>query len=99
MISRHWGGLAKKDCAEAYVEHLETETFPAIRALQGFEGASILSRNVPEGVEFLVITRWASLDVIRAFAGEHVEVAVVPEKVQAMMLDYERTVKHYEVVS
>lgn len=98
MISRHWRGLAKRGSAESYVEHLHAETFPAIRALPGYEGASILKRHVPEGVEFLVITRWASLDAIRAFAGEHVEVAVVPEMVQAMMVDYDRSVRHYEVI-
>jgi len=99
MISRHWRGLAKKDCSESYVEDLQTETFPAIRALPGFVGASILRRDLPEGVEFLVVTQWESLDAIRAFAGEHVEEAVVPEQVQAMMLDYDRTVRHYEVIS
>ena len=99
MISRHWRGLAKEGYADAYVEHLQTETFPAIRALAGFEGASILKRDVPGGVEFLVITRWKSLDAIHAFAGEHVELAVVPEKVQAMMVEYDSTVAHYEVIS
>lgn len=92
-------GLAKKSFADAYVEHLKTETFPAIRALAGFEGSAILKRDVPGGVEFLVITRWESLDAIRAFAGDQVEVAVVPAKVQAMMLEYDRTVAHYEEVS
>ena len=99
MISRHWRGLAKKGSAQAYIEHLQTETFPAIRKLAGFEGASILKRQLPEGVEFLVITQWASLDAIRAFAGEHVEEAVVPEEVQAMMLEYDRSARHYEVVA
>jgi len=96
MISRHWRGLAHKVHADAYVDHLRTETFPSIRALPGFQDASILRRDVPEGVEFLVVTRWTSLEAIRAFAGDDPEVAVVPDKVQAMMLDYDRTVRHYE---
>ncbi len=33
MISRQWRGLAKADLADAYVEHLRMETFPAIRKL------------------------------------------------------------------
>ena len=61
MISRQWWGLAKPAFADAYVEHLHTETFPAIRKLPGFITASILRRSVPEGVEFLVITHWASI--------------------------------------
>lgn len=98
MISRHWAGVAKPASAEAYVQHLRTETFPAIRKLPGFVGASILQRSVSSGVEFLVVTRWASIEAIRAFAGAEVETAVVPQKVQDMMLTYDRAVRHYEVI-
>lgn len=55
MISRQWRGLAKHHFADAYVEHLRTETFPAIRKLPGFKNASILRRTVAEGVEFLIV--------------------------------------------
>lgn len=98
MISRQWRGLAKPAFADAYVEHLQTETFPAIRRLPGFVAASILRRPVPEGVEFLIVTTWASVEAIRAFAGASVETAVVPQKVHDMMVDYDRMVRHYEVV-
>ena len=98
MISRHWRGLAKAEQADAYVEHLQAHTFPAIRQLPGFVSASILRRSVPDGVEFLIVTNWTSLDAIRAFAGDHVETAVVPQMVQDMMLDYDRSVRHWNVV-
>jgi hypothetical protein len=51
MISRQWRGLAKASSAEAYIDHLRLETFPAIGNLAGFMGATILRRTVPEGVE------------------------------------------------
>jgi heme-degrading monooxygenase HmoA len=98
MISRQWLGLAKTEQAEAYVEHLRAETFPALQALPGFAGASILRRDTPPGVEFLVVTQWASLEAVRAFAGADVEAAVVPRKVHDMMVAYDRTVRHYEVM-
>jgi heme-degrading monooxygenase HmoA len=98
MISRQWRGLAKPAFADAYVEHLHSETFPAIRKLPGFLDASILRRSVPEGVEFLIVTTWTSVDAIRAFAGANVEAAVVPPKVHDMMVDYDRVVRHYELV-
>jgi heme-degrading monooxygenase HmoA len=99
MISRHWRGLARAAFAEAYKEHLQSETFPAIRKLPGFVSASILRRSVPEGVEFLIVTNWLSVEAIRAFAGPNAETAVVPQKVQDMMVDYDRMVRHYEVVA
>jgi heme-degrading monooxygenase HmoA len=98
MISRQWRGLAEADLADAYVEHLRMETFPAIRKLPGFVSASILRRVVAEGVEFLIVTQWASLESIRGFAGSNPEVAVVPQKVRDMMLEFDQVVRHYEVV-
>jgi heme-degrading monooxygenase HmoA len=93
MISRQWRGLSKAEFADAYVRHLQSETFPAIRKLPGFVSASILRCEVPKGVEFLIVTQWVSLQVIRAFAGENVEVAVVPKIVHDMMIGYDQVVR------
>jgi len=99
MISRHWTGIARRDRADAYVEHLETDTLPKLGALPGFVRATILRRERSEGTEFRVVTLWDSTRVIQAFAGSDVEAAVVPANVQAMMIDYDRRAVHYEVVA
>jgi heme-degrading monooxygenase HmoA len=99
MISRHWTGIAKHDHAEAYVDHLETDTFPKLGALPGFVSATILRRERSEGTEFRIVTLWDSLRSIQAFAGADVEAAVVPDHVRAMMIDYDRRATHYEVVA
>ena len=80
MIARHWRGLAKREYADAYVEHLHSETFAQLVQLAGFHDASLLRRDVPQGVEFLVVTVWKSLDAIRSFAGSDVEVPSCPTK-------------------
>lgn len=98
MIARHWRGLAKREFADAYVEHLHSETFPQLVQLPGFHDASLLRRDGERGVEFLVVTVWKSLDAIHAFAGNDLESAVVPVKVQQMMIEYDRRARHYEVV-
>ena len=98
MISRQWRGVARKSDANRHVAHLRTETFPQLAGIRGFIDASILRRDTTEGVEFLIVTRWESLEAIRKFAGENVERAVVPENVQAMMVRYDQTVAHYEAV-
>jgi hypothetical protein len=58
-----------------------------------------LRRKVERGVEFLIVTNWESLGAIEQFAGRDSEVAVVPEKVQRMMLDYDGLARHYEVLA
>ena len=98
MIARQWRALAQPDKADSYVTHLRTETFPALRALPGFIDASILRRRVGAGVEFLVITRWDSSEAIARFAGADPEAAVVPAAAADMMIEYDRQVRHYEVV-
>ena len=98
MISRQWRGLAKSSQADKYVEHLRQETFPKLKEIPGFVSASILRRSVPNGVEFLIVTTWESIDAIQGFAGTDVETAVVPPRVQDMMVEYDNRVRHYQIV-
>jgi heme-degrading monooxygenase HmoA len=98
VISRQWRGLARQDRAADYVRHLQTETFPGLRGSPGFVDASILSRPLAGGVEFLIVTRWASLAAIARFAGADPESAVVPAAVARMMIEYDRRVRHFEVL-
>ena len=98
MISRQWRGLAQPNQMQNYVKHLRTETFPALRELPGFVGASILSRRLGDAIEFLIVTQWDSLDAIARFAGPDLEAAVVPAKAAAMMIEYDRRVRHFEVI-
>ncbi len=98
MICRHWRGLVKPDCPEAYIEHLHSRTFPQLARLPGFLGVSLMRRTLGAGVEFVVQTRWDSLDSIVAFAGRDAEAAVVPEEARRLMIEYDDRAHHYEVV-
>jgi antibiotic biosynthesis monooxygenase (ABM) superfamily enzyme len=98
VISRQWRGLVRSDSAQIYVHHLRAETFPALRKLPGFVNASIHSRPFGNGVEFIVITQWDSLDDIARFAGSDIEAAVVPSTAAAMMIEYDQRARHFEVV-
>jgi heme-degrading monooxygenase HmoA len=98
MIWRLWRGVARADQAANYEQHLRRETFPALRTIEGFVDASILTRSLATGVEFLVVSRWVSMENIATFAGKDVEAAVVPRNVEQMMVEFDRTVTHYTLV-
>jgi hypothetical protein len=49
-------------------------------------------------VEFLVLTRWRSIEAIRAFAGDEITRAVVEPGAVAPLIDFDATVTHYEVL-
>lgn len=90
--------MCKREDADRYAEHLERETFPHLATLPGFVRATVLRRELANDVEFQIITVWQSLAAIEAFAGRSVDVAVVPSAVRAMMLGYDQSVAHYEIV-
>jgi heme-degrading monooxygenase HmoA len=98
MIARMFRASAFPEKAEDYEKHLETSVLPELRQIDGFEGAQLLRKDSTETVEFVVLTFWESMDAIRKFAREDVEVAVVAPAAQPMFREYDPRVKHFEVV-
>jgi len=81
MISRQWRGISKHEFARGLRRASALRDISRHPKASGFVGSSILQRAVPEGVEFLIVTQWVSLESIHGFAGANAETAVVPEKV------------------
>ena len=98
MIARMWRGFALPEKADEYVKHLQTSVLAELRQIGGFQGVQLMRRNSSEGVEFIVLTFWESMDAIRKFAGEAAEVAVVAPAAQSLFREYDSTVKHFAAV-
>jgi heme-degrading monooxygenase HmoA len=97
-VVRAWRGRAPLSNPRGYVDHFRDKVLPHLTTIDGFRGASLLQRPGPDGVEFLVLTRWASMDAIRAFAGADVGRAVVEPEAVAALDSFDDTVEHYDVV-
>jgi hypothetical protein len=97
-ILRLWRGRATAAKAGDYARHATETVFPEIQRLPGHRGAYLLRRSVGNGIEFLVLTLWSSMDAVRKFAGPDPEKAVVEPAARAALSDFEETVAHYEVV-
>ena len=100
MISRIWRGWTSRENADAYEELLRTEIFVGIaqRSIEGYRGIHLLRRDVDDGVEFVTIMWFDSLDAVRAFAGEDYEVAVVPPKARELLSKFDDRSAHYQVI-
>jgi heme-degrading monooxygenase HmoA len=98
MIIREWRGRASPDRADAYPAHFRRNVLPELRSLAGFVGASLCRRDEANRIEYMVLTRWQSLDAIRAFAGNDVERAVVEPGAVAALTDFDDFARHYEIV-
>jgi heme-degrading monooxygenase HmoA len=77
MIIREWRGRASPSRAEAYPKHFRDNVVPELQQIPGFLGARLSQRRIDDKLEFPVLTRWQSMDSIRAFAGANAERAVV----------------------
>jgi heme-degrading monooxygenase HmoA len=98
MIIREWRGRASPSRAEDYPKHFREKVVPELRHLPGFAGADLSRRQLGDKLEFLVLTRWHSMDAIRTFAGDNMEKAVVESGAVAALIDFDTVVRHYEVV-
>ena len=99
MISRIWHGWTTRENADAYETLLRTEIFSGIatRPIQAYRGIHLLRRDVDDGVEFVTIMWFDSLDAVRAFAGDDYEVAVVPPKARQLLSRFDARSAHYQV--
>jgi hypothetical protein len=97
MIARVWSAQTTPAQAPAYVEHLKAQVLPALQAVDGYGGAMLLERAVADAIEIVVITFWLSIDSIRGFAGDDLEGAVVADEAAALLNQFDRRVRHYEV--
>jgi heme-degrading monooxygenase HmoA len=97
QVVRSWVGVTARGDAAPYLLHLRAATVPHLRTLPGFVGVQILQRAIDEGFEFRIQTTWHSMASIHAFAGDDLEVAVVPPAARAVLLRFDAHVVHYEV--
>ena len=99
MIARVWRGWADSiAAADLYEEFLRSTFLPSIHAIEGYRGASVIRRRVGEEVEFMTITRFASLEAIRKFAGDDYEVAHVAPRARELLSRFEARCQHFDLV-
>ena len=99
MISRIWHGYTIPENADAYENLLKGEIIVGIkdRNIPGFKEIQVFRRKLGNEVEFITVMWFASIDAVRAFAGEDYEVAVVPPKARAILSHFDQRSQHYEV--
>jgi heme-degrading monooxygenase HmoA len=66
--------------------------------MPGFLGAHLSQRQINDKIEYLVLTRWASMEAVRGFAGDDMAKAVVEPGAVAALADFDDSVQHYEVI-
>jgi antibiotic biosynthesis monooxygenase (ABM) superfamily enzyme len=99
MITRLWRGWTARENADAYERFLLSELFPSMRDIMGFRSADVLRRDDGSEVAFVTLTRFDSLDAIRAFVGEDYETPVIEPTAQALLSHFDERAQHYSTAS
>jgi heme-degrading monooxygenase HmoA len=99
VIARMWRGWVRTEDRDAYAAYVERTGMSGYRGTAGNRGAHLLTRDLDDGrTEIVTVSFWASLDVVRGFAGEDVSQAVFYPEDDRYLVDRETTVTHFEVV-
>jgi hypothetical protein len=99
MIARLWSARTTQDQSQIYLLHFSDSVLPALRCFEGYVSSAVLTRHANSGIEILVITVWKSFEAIDGFAGADREAAVVVPEAAALLTDYDRRVRHFEIAS
>src|SRR5512146_340246 len=99
MICRIWHGWTTEAHADAYERLLRNEIFVGIvrREIPGFRAIDLLKRSVPEGVEFVTMMWFDSIEAVRSFAGPDYEMAVVTPEARQLLARFDSRSAHYTV--
>jgi antibiotic biosynthesis monooxygenase (ABM) superfamily enzyme len=99
MLTRLWRGWTSTDNADAYERFLLEELFPSMRELPGFRSAEVLRRDEDDEVAFVTLTRFDSLDDVKAFAGDDYEVPVLEPQALALLSRHDARALHFQTAS
>jgi heme-degrading monooxygenase HmoA len=97
VIARVWFGRTKAEDYDAYLAYLEESGVLELKHTPGNRGVMVLRRIDGDEAEFGVISFWDSLDDVKAFAGEDVDVARYFPDDERFLLEFTPGLKHFEV--
>ena len=98
MIAREWKCRCPLRHRDGFLRHLQATGVAETSTLPGFAGYQILERECTDGVEVTLVTYWASLQAITAFAGEEIGRAVLYPGDEAFEIVSETEVRHFRVL-
>jgi heme-degrading monooxygenase HmoA len=99
MIVRLWSARTTQARSQAYVQHFSGVVLPALRIFEGYISSMVLTRSTEGAFEIMVMTIWQSFSAIDAFAGPDREAAVVAPEAAALLTDFDRRVRHFELAT
>lgn len=101
MIARIWQGCTRPGMGKAYMPYLAQTGLKEYQESKGFKDIFVLTREIEDKTEYLLITIWEDMEAVRRFAGPEPNRAVYYPEDDRYFPESERTpyVRHYGVRS
>jgi len=100
VILRRWRGLIRTGDRDAYRDYIAGTGGADYAATPGNLGYQMLFRDLGDGTtEVTTLSWWSSLDAIRAFAGEDIELARYYPEDDHFLLARPESVEHHIIVA
>jgi heme-degrading monooxygenase HmoA len=99
MIARIWQGRTRAGMGKAYYAYLEQTGLKEYRETEGFNNVFVLTREIGEETEYVLITLWDNMEAVKRFAGPEPDRAVYYPEDDRYFPPSERPpyVRHYEM--
>ena len=98
MIAREWKARCPMTQKAGFIKYLYQTGIKDSSGTIGFKGAQIFTRDLEENTEVTLISYWDSLNAIKAFAGDNIEIARLYQDDYKYELEPDTFVSHYEVI-
>src|SRR5260370_28678715 len=86
VIARIWRGWTTREDADGYEGHLKPELLPGLSKVEGFCGSYLLRRVEGEGVVFVTLILWDSIEAVREMSGDDYERAGIIEERKKLLI-------------
>jgi hypothetical protein len=96
VIARVWRGATLAEHGDEYAGYVEEAGMRRARELGGARGTLVLRRERAGYAEFETIILFDSLEDIREFAGDDLELAVFFDRDDEYLVERDLEVRHYE---
>jgi len=99
MIARIWQGRTRPGMGKAYYAYLEQTGLKEYKETAGLKDVRVLTREIGDETEYVIITFWEDMEAVRRFAGPEPERAVYYPEDDRYFPEEQRTpyVRHYQV--
>jgi heme-degrading monooxygenase HmoA len=96
VITRIWHGRTKAECADEYLQFVTATGVADYKSVEGNLSVEVWRRVEGDICHFWTVTKWDSFESIKKFAGDDYEKAKYYAEDSKYLLEFERTVEHFE---